>query len=192
MKGAFEMTRDVSTRDIVYIALFAALMAAVNLVPPIQVALLPVPITAATLAVMLAGCLIGARRGGLAILLFVLLVALGLPLLAGGRGGLSVFFGPTAGFILSWPVGAYVTGWLTEKNWPRMNAVWFFVFSVIGGIGVVYLIGIPWLAMVAKLSLFDAAKGSLIFVPGDLVKAIAAAAIAETVRRAYPLMQAAR
>ncbi len=75
------MTRDVSTRDIVYIALFAALMAAVNLVPPIQVAFLPVPITAATLAVMLAGCLIGAKRGGLAILLFVLLVALGLPLL---------------------------------------------------------------------------------------------------------------
>jgi len=66
------------------------------------------------------------------------------------------------------------------------------VFSAIGGIGIVYLIGIPWLAMVAKLSLFDAAKGSLIFVPGDLIKAAVAAVIAETVRRSYPLMQAAR
>lgn len=186
------MTKDVSTRDIVYIALFAALMAAINLVPAIQVGFLPVPITAQTLGVMLAGCLIGAKRGGLAILLFVLLVALGLPLLAGGHGGLGVFFGPTAGFIISWPIAAYVTGWLTELNWKRMNTVWFFAFSVIGGIGIVYLIGIPWLAFVAKLSLFDAAKGSLIFVPGDLIKAIVAALIAETVRRSYPLMQAAR
>jgi biotin transport system substrate-specific component len=184
------MNKDVSIRDIVYIALFAALMAAVNLVPPIQV-FAGVPITAATLAVMLAGCLIGARRGGLAILLFVLLVALGLPLLAGGRGGLAIFFGPTAGFILSWPIAAAVTGWLTERNWKHMNAVWFFVFSVIGGIGVVYLIGIPWLAIVAKLSLADAAKGSLIFVAGDLVKAGIAAAIAETVRRSYPLIRTA-
>ncbi|MBN9024373.1 MAG: biotin transporter BioY [Rhizobiales bacterium] len=186
------MSQEVSTRDIVYIALFAALMAAINLVPALQVGFLPVPITAQTLGVMLAGSLIGAKRGGLAILLFVLLVALGLPLLAGGHGGLSVFFGPTAGFILSWPIAAFVTGWLTELNWRRMNAVWFFVFSVIGGVVVVYLIGIPWLAMVAKLSLWDAAKGSMIFVPGDLIKAAVAAVIAETVRRSYPLMQAAR
>lgn len=186
------MSQDVSTRDIVYIALFAALMAAINLVPALQVGFLPVPITAQTLGPMLAGALIGAKRGALAILLFVLLVALGLPLLAGGNGGLSVFFGPTAGFIISWPFAAFVTGWLTERNWHRMNAVWFFVFSAIGGIGIVYLIGIPWLAMVAKLSLFDAAKGSLIFVPGDLIKAAVAAVIAETVRRSYPLMQAAR
>ncbi|BCP55086.1 BioY family transporter [Kaistia sp. 32K] len=186
------MSRDVSTRDIVYIALFAALMAAINLVPAFQVGFLPVPITAQTLGVMLAGSLIGAKRGALAILLFVLLVALGLPLLSGGHGGLSVFFGPTAGFIIAWPFAAFVTGWLTELNWRRMNAVWFFVFSAIGGIGVVYLIGIPWLAMVAKLSLWDAAKGSLIFVPGDLIKAAVAAVIAETVRRSYPLMQAAR
>ncbi|WP_018181479.1 biotin transporter BioY [Kaistia granuli] len=186
------MSRDVSTRDIVYIALFAALMAAINLVPAFQVGFLPVPITAQTLGVMLAGALIGAKRGALAILLFVLLVALGLPLLSGGHGGLSVFFGPTAGFIIAWPFAAFVTGWLTEINWRRMNAVLFFVFSAIGGIGVVYLIGIPWLAMVAKLSLWDAAMGSLIFVPGDLIKAAVAAVIAETVRRSYPLMQAAR
>jgi biotin transport system substrate-specific component len=186
------MTKDVSTRDIVYIALFAALMAAINLVPAIQIGFLPVPITAQTLGVMLAGSLIGAKRGALAILLFVLLVALGLPLLSGGHGGLSVFFGPTAGFIIVWPFAAFVTGWLTELNWRRMNTVWFFVFSAIGGIGIVYLIGIPWLAFVAKLSLWDAAKGSLIFVPGDLIKAAVAAIIAETVRRSYPLMQTAR
>lgn len=186
------MTTTISTRDIVYIALFAALMAAVNLVPPIFVGFLPVPITAQTLGVMLAGCLIGSKRGGLAILLFVVLVALGLPLLAGGHGGLAVFFGPTAGFILSWPIAAYVIGLLTERRWRQMNAVLFFIFSVIGGIGVVYLIGIPWLAAAAKLSLFDAAKGSLVFVPGDLIKAGVAAAIAETVRRSYPLMQPAR
>ncbi len=186
------MTTGVSTRDIVYIALFAALMAALGLVPPIQVGFLPVPITAQTLGVMLAGCLIGAKRGGLAILLFVVLVALGLPILAGGHGGLGVFFGPTAGFILSWPIAAFVTGLLAERNWQRINAVWFFAVSVIGGIGVVYLIGVPWVAAVAKISLTDAMTGSLVFIPGDILKAVAAAAIAEAVRRSYPLMQATR
>lgn len=186
------MTRDVSTRDIVYIALFAALMAALGLVPPIQVGFLPVPITAQTLGVMLAGCLIGAKRGGLAILLFVGLVALGLPILAGGHGGLGVFFGPTAGFILSWPIAAFVTGWLAERSWNRINIVWFFAVSVIGGIGVVYLIGVPWVAFVAKIPLTSALTGSMVFIPGDLIKAGVTAIIADTVRRAYPLMREAR
>ena len=82
------------TKDLAYIALFAAITAVLGLVPAIQVG--PVPITAQTLGVMLAGAILGARRGFLSQLLFLVLVAIGLPLLASGAGGLAVFAGPTA------------------------------------------------------------------------------------------------
>ena len=79
-----------STKDIVYIALFAAVMAVLGLFPPITLPISGVPVTAQSLGPMLAGAILGARRGGLSILLFVALVALGLPLLSGGRGGFGI------------------------------------------------------------------------------------------------------
>ena len=73
-----------TARDTVLIALFAALTSALGLLPPIPVPLIPVPVTAQTFGVMLAGCLIGSRRAGLAMLLLLALLAMGLPLLSGG------------------------------------------------------------------------------------------------------------
>ena len=84
-----------TTRDIVLIALFAALTAALGLFPPIYV--FAVPITAQTLGVMLAGSVLGSKRGGLAMLLFLVLVAVGAPILAGGRGGFGIFASPSGG-----------------------------------------------------------------------------------------------
>ena len=81
-------------RNLTMIALFAALIAALGLIPKFTLGF-GVPITAQSLGVMLCGTVLGAWRGGLAALLFVALVALGLPLLAGGRGGLGVFASPT-------------------------------------------------------------------------------------------------
>ncbi|MEL6321465.1 MAG: biotin transporter BioY, partial [Cyanobacteria bacterium J06626_14] len=74
-----------TTRDLVYIAVFAALVAALGLIPPIPLPFIPVPITAQSLGVMLAGAILGARRGACALLLFLVLVAIGFPLLSGGR-----------------------------------------------------------------------------------------------------------
>src|SRR4051794_41975632 len=65
---------------------------------------------------MLAGAVLGARRGFLAVLLLLVLVAVGLPLLAGGRGGLGVFATPSVGFLLGWPVAALVIGWPSERG----------------------------------------------------------------------------
>lgn len=175
-----------STKDIVYIALFAALTAALALFPPITVPVVPAPITAQTLGVMLAGALAGSRRGGLALALFAVLVAAGLPLLAGGRGGFGIFLGASGGFILSWPVAAFVIGWLFErhKGLPPMGLG--FAYVVIGGIGVVYAIGVPWLAVAAELTLTQAITGSLAYIPGDLVKAVVAILIVRGVRKALP------
>ena len=84
-------------RNLTHIALFAALIAVLGLVPQIDL-MAGVPITAQSLGIMLCGTVLGARRGALAVLLFLLLVAVGLPLLSGGRGGLGVFAGPSVGF----------------------------------------------------------------------------------------------
>lgn len=175
-----------ATRDLARIALFAAVTAALGLLPPIAVPLIPVPVTAQTLGVMLAGSVLGARRGGLSQLAFLALVAVGLPLLSGGRGGLAVLAGPTGGFALAFPVGAWAVGRLTELLGDRYTFARGLLATVGGGIVVVYAIGIPYLAVVTGLGPLQAALGTLIFVPGDLVKAAIAVSTTLLVRRAYP------
>jgi biotin transport system substrate-specific component len=182
----------VKTRDLVHVALFAALMAVLGLLPPLSLPFIPVPITAQTLGVMLAGSILGARKGFLSLLLFHLLVAAGLPLLAGGNGGLAVYVGPTGGFFVGFLPAAFLIGWLTERAWSRLSVPLAFAINVLGGIGVLYAVGIPWLAVAAKLPLAKAALGSLVFVPGDCVKAAIAASTAVTLKRAWPLIQAPR
>ena len=179
-----------STRDMVFVALFAALTAACAVFPPVALPFVPAPIVVQNVGVMLAGSILGARRGGLALLLFVVLVALGMPLLTGWRGGFGVLVGPTGGFVLSWIPAAFVVGWLVEKCWARL-AFWnLLLCNVVGGIVVVYAIGIPWLAVVAGMELLPAFTGSLVFVPGDLAKAVVASLAALIVKRSYPLIRA--
>ena len=180
------------TRDLAYVALFAAITAVLGLVPTIPVPAVPVPITAQTLGVMLAGAVLGARRGFLALLVFLVLVAVGLPVLAGGRGGLSVFVGPSAGFLYAWPLGALVTGLLTQAFWRRFNLAWALVATLVGGIAVIYAVGIPFISVYSDTPLATAFTGSLVFVPGDVVKAVVAAAVAVAVRRAYPVIERPR
>jgi len=180
--SAFSTSVDV--KALVRCAMFAALIAALGLLPPIPVPVIPVPITAQTLGVMLAGAVLGARRGSLAVLLFLGIVALGFPLLSGGRGGLGAFFAPSAGFLLGWLPGAFVVGLLAKgagAHFPRLMLA-----CLTGGIGAVYAIGIPWMAASANLTLWQAAVASLAFVPGDVVKAIAAAMAAHAIYRGYP------
>jgi biotin transport system substrate-specific component len=181
----------VKTRDLALVALFAALTAVLGLVPAVSVG--PVPVTAQTLGVMLAGSVLGARRGFLALVLFLVLVAVGLPVLPGGRGGLAVFAGVTAGYLLAWPLGALVTGLLTERLWRRYTLARATVANLAGGMVVVYLVGVPVLAALAHLPLRAAVvSGVLPFLPGDAVKAVVAAAIAVQVRRSYPVVERPR
>lgn len=179
-----------ASRDLARIALFAAIVAALGLFPAIVVPGVPVPVTAQTLGVMLAGSILGAKRGGLSVLTFLVLVAVGLPLLAGGRGGPAPFLSPSGGFLLAWPLGAFVVGLLTERFGSRLTLPAALLCNVAGGIAVIYALGIPFAAAVGRIGLGTAAAGSLAFLPGDLLKAGAAAAAAVTVRRAYPLQEA--
>lgn len=84
-------------KELVYAALFAALIAVLGLIPPVSLGIIPVPVTAQTLGVMLAGCFLGWRTGALSLIIFLILITLGLPVLPGGRGGLAILVGPTGG-----------------------------------------------------------------------------------------------
>jgi len=172
-------------KNITLIALFAALIAVLGLIPQITLAF-GVPITAQSLGVMLCGTVLGAKRGALAAMLFVLLVALGLPLLSGGRGGLGVFSSPTAGFVVGFPFAAFVTGLVTENIRKGSLAVVAGFAAVIGGILVLYIFGISGLAIKLGKTLPEAALLVTAFIPGDIIKAIIAGALTGALANARP------
>ena len=178
------------TKDIVLIALFAALTAALGLFPLFMVPVLAVPVTAQSMGPMLAGSVLGARRGALALLLFLLLVAVGLPLLSGGRGGYGILIGPGAGFLWCWPVAAWLIGWLFERFWTRLNYATAGLIIALGGIVVVYAGGVAWLGLVIGKPFAPSLLAMGAFVPGDLLKVVVATLVAMTVRRSYPLIVA--
>ena len=172
-------------KNIAHIALFAALIAVLGLLPKLSLGF-GVPITAQSLGVMLAGAVLGAKRGALAVLLFLLIVALGLPLLAGGRGGLGVFVGPTAGFLAGWVAGAFVTGLIVEywRNAPVVVVA--SLASVIGGIVVLYGFGIIGMALVLDKTLLESTALVAAFIPGDIGKALVTGLLTEALYRARP------
>ncbi|MGA7854963.1 MAG: biotin transporter BioY [Candidatus Acidiferrales bacterium] len=142
----------------------------------------PVPITGQTFGVLLVGVLLGARRGGLALVLYLLEGAAGLPVFQPlGLVGPARFLGPTAGYLISYPVAAFVTGWLVERGSQfveaRATKSYFAAFSLIGGLisgeAIIFAGGCAWLAVGLglgwKLALL---QGALPFVPGEVVKIV--------------------
>jgi biotin transport system substrate-specific component len=177
-----------SSRSLALVSLFAALMAVFGLIPKIDLPL-GVPITLQTLGVMLAGCLLGPKRGFQAIMLFLGAVAMGLPLLSGGRGGFGVFMAPSAGYLIGMPFGALVTGWLMTllpSATPRRAAASAFLASSLGGLVTVHALGVAGLVKIANLTWTQAFFGTLVFVPGDLIKCVLCAVVVHTVARGVP------
>lgn len=174
------------TKDLVYIALFAALMAVLGIFPPINIPAIGVPITAQSMGVMLAGALAGAKRGSLAIVLFLVLVAIGLPLLAGGRGGFGLFLTPTGGFLVGFVLGAALIGVLFARHKGAVSPAIAFVYMILGGIVVVHVPGILWWSYVTETPLLAVLATDMAFIPGDLIKAVLATVIVTGVRKAYP------
>jgi len=183
--------RGLTARDLALIAAFCALIVALV---PVKV---PVggaaPIVLQNLGIMLAGAVLGARRGFLAVLLFVVLAVAGLPVLASGVRGLAIFTGPTVGFVVGYPVVALVIGLLVQRFLPRLHVVAAVGACLVGGIVVSYALGIPGMAWrSAKLDLAGAATFSATFLPGDLVKAVVAGVVATAVHKALPDLVPAR
>lgn len=184
-------THRMPARDLAQIAVFAALIIALGLPGQITIGSSGVPITLQSLGVMLAGALLGARKGVLSVTT-VIVIGLALPVLAGGRTTLTSLAGPTAGFLIGWIPAVAVIGWLSMRMLPRYRTVLGVGVNVLGGIVVLYALGIAGMVLRTDLTVWAAAAANVAFLPGDLIKAVVAAAVAAQVHRAYPALLAAR
>lgn len=178
--------RRLTANDLALVAVFAALIVVLGMAGTWYPFGAVVPITAQTLGVMLAGAVLGWRRAILAVLVVIALCIVGLPVLAGGRGGMGVFAGPTVGYLIGWIPAAALIGWMVQMRLPRPALWWVFLACLVGGIGVTYLFGIPVVAARTQAPLTAAAASAVAFLPGDLIKAALAAVVAGAVHRASP------
>lgn len=135
-----------------------------------------------TLAVTLVGALLGARLGALTVFIWLVLAAAGLPLLADGAGGVEHMTGPTAGYLAAFPVAAFATGWLAEREWDGRRPARAFLSMLIGN-ALCLVVGGAWLAgQIGGQQALEA--GILPFLPGAAAKAGLAAIILWAVCRA--------
>lgn len=174
--------------DLALVAVTAALVAVCAIVPPVPTGV-GVPITLQTFGVLLAGLLLGARRGAAALVLYLVVGLAGVPVLAGGTGGLGALAGPTVGYLVAFVPAAAVAGalaGLARRVAPRWRFPVLAGAALAGGLLVVHPIGVAGLVVRAGLPLRAAVAADLVFVPGDVAKALVAAAVAVGVLRAFP------
>jgi biotin transport system substrate-specific component len=140
----------------------------------------PVPITGQTFAVLLTGALLGSRLGALAMLAYLVEGACGLPFFRSGQGGIHyLLWTPTAGYLFSYPLAAFVTGWLAERGWDR-NYIKAAGAMALGSV-LILLCGWSWLATFYGLTPLAAWRAGVEpFLPGDVVKIALASAVLPT------------
>ncbi len=164
-------------RMMVYASLFAALTAVgAFLALPIG----PVPIVLQNMFVFLAGLLLGSRWGLASVGVYLLAGAVGLPVFAGGLGGLGRLIGPTGGYLIGYLPTVFIIGKIAHNARPRWMTD---VVAMICGTLVLYACGVLWLKIVSGMSLSKTlALGMYPFLVGDALKIVAAAAIAKALR----------
>ncbi|MGX7243486.1 biotin transporter BioY [Enterococcus quebecensis] len=173
------------TKDITKIAIMIGIIIVLGFFPPIPISLLPVPIVIQNAGFMLSGLLLGKKNGTIATLLFLLLVAFGFPLLAGGRGGMIVFFSITAGYLVAYPFAAFMIGWMTERFNPD-NKKLSYAFGITFLLGALFIdfLGAVGVSLLSDVSLSKSLIASLAFIPGDTVKAFVTAILAQRISKA--------
>ena len=171
------MNTSTQLRMTVYASLLAALTAAgAYLSIPIG----PVPIVLQNMFVLLSGLLLGSRWGLASVGVYILAGAFGLPVFAGGLGGISRIAGPTGGYLLGYLPAVYVIGLITEKL--KINII-FDVIAMICGCIIIYVCGVTWLKDLTGMTWSKTLMvGMYPFVIGDVLKIAAAAAIAKGLR----------
>jgi len=171
------MTPTTQLRMMVYASLFAALTAAgAYLSIPIG----PVPIVLQNMFVFLAGLILGSRWGVASVAVYLLAGACGLPVFAGGLGGIGRLIGPTGGYLLGYLPTVLIIGLITKGSRKK---VWIDVLAMVCGSLVLYACGVTWLKMLTHMTWAKSlAVGMYPFLPGDALKIAAAAAIARALR----------
>ena len=158
-----------STKNLVYTALMTAVICILGLVPGIPLPFMPVPIVLQNIGIFLAG-----------VIIFLLLAATGLPLLSGGRGGIGVFAGPSAGFLFLYPVVAYLIGLVRDRFKNHINFFTLFIGMLVFGVLLLDIVGTIIMGFIIHMPISKAFLLSFTFVPGDIIKAIIASLIGTT------------
>ena len=180
------------TTDLALIAGFAALISACAYIGAIPTGGAGVPITLQTFGVMLAGCVLGPVRGFLAVSLYLLLGAIGLPVFAEHSSGLAVFTGVSAGYLIAFPFAAALGGFLVKyvARENRTRAIWVFFCSLAGSVLVIHPLGILGMKLYLDVSWHQAFLYDTPFWIGDLLKTTLVALVAAEVHRAFPQLLA--
>jgi biotin transporter BioY len=164
------------TRSVSLVVAFSLLTAlAAQIVIPIG----PVPITGQTFAVLLTGALLGSRLGAMAMIVYLIEGASGLPFFYGGSSGIAHLLGPTGGYLVAFPAGAFITGAFAENGWDKRfpTAV---VAMAVGSI-VILLAGWAWFSVLTHTPPLAAFKVSVApHIVGDIIKILLAAAVLPT------------
>lgn len=182
-------TRRLGATDLALVAAFAALIAICAMLPAIHVGAGVVPITLQTFAVLLSGAVLGAKRGFLAVVLYLAIGAAGLPVFADGRSGFGVFAGPSMGYLLGFPFAAALCGFIVERL-PRDKVATsiplIFAAGLFSSAVFIHTLGILGMTWRIPTDLSAAWKIDVVFWPGDVIKNLAMAAVATAVHRAFP------
>lgn len=169
-----------STKNLVYTALMTAVICILGLVPGIPLPFMPVPIVLQNIGIFLAGVILGRKYGALSVIIFLLLAATGLPLLSGGRGGIGVFAGPSAGFLFLYPVVAYLIGLVRDRFKNHINFLTLFIGILVFGVLLLDIAGTIIMGFIIHMPISKAFLLSFTFIPGDIIKAIIASLIGTT------------
>jgi len=180
--------------DLALVAAFAALVAVCAILPSINING-PVPVTLQTFGVLLSGAVLGARRGFLAVLLYVAAGAAGLPVFSGGASGIAVLQGPSAGYLVGFPLAAGLCGLIVERL-PRRaiqtSVPMIFAAGLVSSAIFIHTLGMAGLVLRADLTWAQAWDFDKFFWLGDVLKNIAMALVATAVHRAFPDLLAPR
>lgn len=182
-----------STKDLTMTALCTAVLC---VLAPISVPLPGgVPVSLATFAVALAGGLLGAKLGGLTVLLYLLIGALGVPVFAGYTAGPSHFVSPASGYLFGYIFLSVITGAIyfrTGRNRSGAAKYAALFLAELAGEVVLYVFGTIWFMHLmglkgnAEMASLGGALGACVipFIPGDLLKMIAVVVIVPAVEKA--------
>lgn len=178
-QGSVDLVEGDVVRSFARAALLAALMGATAFV---AIPIAGVPGTLQMLVVFLAGLYLGPVWGPFAIVLYLFAGTLGAPIFAGGNGGLGVVLGQHGGFLMTFPIGAALTGAIVHRGLDLRDPASVFlpivVLALVAATAVVYLAGFLWYAWVTDTAVLEAfTVVALPVIPGDLLKMAAAVAI---------------
>lgn len=164
------------TKSLIQMAMMATLLVVLGFIPALPLGFIPVPIVLQNLGVMMAGVILGGRKGSLSILLFFL-VGLVIPVFSGLRSTIPVLTGPTAGYVIAWFFVPLLISY-GVKLINKKNFIAIFLIVWLAGVLFVDVAGVIWLASYTNIPLDKSLLQNLVFIPGDTIKAIIAAVVA--------------